>query len=205
MQYDAATEKRKRALAESLKRIMWEKPFSKITINDIVGECGVNRKTFYYHFEDIYALLKWMLEQEAVEVVKSFDLLMNTEDAVTFVIDYVDTNRHILACAYDSIGREEMRRFFYSDFINVVSTVIDRAESACGVEAGEDFKHFLAEFYTEALAGNLICMFRKELPYDRETIVNNLILILKTSIPNALTAKAGERSKSPNPCASIIQ
>ena len=111
----------------------------------------------------------------------------------------------ILACAYDSIGREEMRRFFYSDFINVVSTVIDRAESACGVEAGEGFKHFLAEFYTEALAGNLICMFRKELPYDRETIVNNLILILKTSIPNALTAKAGERSKSPNPCASIIQ
>lgn len=27
-------------------------------------------QTFYYHFEDIYALLKWMLEAEAIEVVK---------------------------------------------------------------------------------------------------------------------------------------
>ncbi len=192
MHYDAAAEKRKRALAESLKKIMMEKPFSKITVNDIVKDCGVNRKTFYYHFEDIYALLKWMLEREAVEVVKGFDLLMNAEDAVTFVIDYVNANRHILSCAYDSIGREEMRRFFYSDFINVVSTVIDRAGADAGVRVDEDFKRFLADFYTEAIAGNLINMFNEDFPYPRETAVHNLLLILKTSIPNALAAKAGE-------------
>lgn len=32
--------------------------------------CGLNRNSFYYRFEDIYALFKWMLGQEAVEVVK---------------------------------------------------------------------------------------------------------------------------------------
>ena len=190
MQYEQATEKRKRALAESLKKQMREKPFSKITINDIVTDCGVNRKTFYYHFEDVYALLKWILEEEAVEVVKSFDLMINAEDAVNFVIDYVSENRHILACAYDSIGREEMRRFFYTDFIQLVTEIIERAEEAEGVRVEAEFKHFLADFYTEALAGNLICMFHGEFRYDREEITNNLLLILKSSLPGVLTAKA---------------
>lgn len=68
---------------------MSEKPLSKVTLNEIINNCGVNRKTFYYHFEDIYALLKWMLEQEAIEVLKNFNLLVNPEKAIAFVIDYL--------------------------------------------------------------------------------------------------------------------
>ena len=37
---------------------MEKKPLSNITVSEIIADCGVNRKTFYYHFEDIYALLK---------------------------------------------------------------------------------------------------------------------------------------------------
>ena len=89
----------------ALKSAMKNKTLSKITVSEIIQTCRVNRKTFYYHFQDIYELLKWTLEQEAVEVVKNFDLLVNAEDAVAFVIDYVSTNQHILKCAYDSMGR----------------------------------------------------------------------------------------------------
>ena len=35
-----------------------------------------------------------------------------------FVLDYVKTNKHLLCCAYDSMGRDEMKRFF-SDFIGI--------------------------------------------------------------------------------------
>ena len=31
-------------------------PFSKITIQKLAGQCGVNRQTFYYHFDNIYEL-----------------------------------------------------------------------------------------------------------------------------------------------------
>ena len=33
-----------------------EKPLDKITIQDIADQCGINRNTFYYHFDDIYSL-----------------------------------------------------------------------------------------------------------------------------------------------------
>lgn len=40
----------KKALEVSLKKLLKEKPFDKITIADLTGDCGISRMTFYYHF-----------------------------------------------------------------------------------------------------------------------------------------------------------
>lgn len=100
----------KKMLCTSLKKIMKHKAFSKITVSELIKDCNVNRKTFYYHFEDIYGLLKWILEQEAFEVVKQFDLLVNYRDAFDFAINYVEQNSFFLNCIYDSVGRDELKR-----------------------------------------------------------------------------------------------
>ena len=77
MKQDQKTLNTKKALAASLKKFMKQKPLSKITVSQLISDCNVNRKTFYYHFEDIYDLLKWTLEEEAIEVVKQYDLLVD--------------------------------------------------------------------------------------------------------------------------------
>lgn len=112
MKRATSSQETKRALAASLKKLMTKKSLSKITINEIVRDCGVNRNSFYYHFEDIYALFKWMLEQEAVEVVKQFDLVMDYREAILFIMNYVAENKHIVNGAYDAMGREGLKRFF---------------------------------------------------------------------------------------------
>ena len=195
MKYEAVSLNTKKMLSAALKDAMKRKALSKITVSEIVRVCGVNRKTFYYHFQDIYDLLKWTLEQEAVEVVKKFDLLVNADDAISFVIDYVEENRHILSCAYDSMGRDELRRFFYADFIEITLSLVEQAEARTGHRADAKFKRFLAEFYTEALAGMLINLFKTDFGYDREELRENLLLLMKTTIPNALQAgKCGENT-----------
>ena len=100
-----------------------------------------------------------MLEEEAVEVVKQFDLLADYREAVLFVLNYVQTNKHLLCCAYDSMGREEMKRFFCADFIGITQSVICDTERQMGIHAEEQFKEFLSHFYTEAIAGLLIGEF----------------------------------------------
>lgn len=155
----------KREIAEALKKFMRQKPFSKITVSEIIRECNINRKTFYYHFTDIYALLKWIFEEEAIQVVRHFDLLVDYEEAIAFVVDYVEQNDYLISCAYDSIGREEMKRFFCADFHSVVQSVFDRAEEEKQSQLEPEFKAFLVRFYTEALAGTLIEMVREQ---DRE-------------------------------------
>lgn len=59
-------------------------------MSDIVKDCQINRKTFYYHFKNIYDLVKWMLEEEAVEIVKKLHLMNDYEDAIVFVLNYVE-------------------------------------------------------------------------------------------------------------------
>ena len=182
--------KTKKSLAAALKKAMETKKLSKITVSELIAECNVNRKTFYYHFEDIYALLKWMLEEEAIEVVKQFDMVVNTEEAFRFVMDYVEENKHIINCAYDSMGHEELKRFFYTDFNSILFGAIKNSEDKMGISLDESFEEFLARFYTEAAAGILIDWIKNRVSQDREAVLQNLLLIYRVSIPAILKEKA---------------
>lgn len=187
MKHEITSMNTKRTLSASLKKIMEHKKLSKITISEIIADCGVNRKTFYYHFEDIYALLKWTMEQETVEVLKNFDLLKNPEEAITFVADYADQNKHIFNCAYDSMGRDEMKRFFHSDFYNVILSIIEGVEKNHKTALPEDFKKYLTNFYTEALSGILIDYFQhKKDKKSRDEMIQYTLFVLKKSIPNII-------------------
>ena len=178
MKHEVTTYNTKRLIADTLKVLMLTKPFSKITISEIITACKINRKTFYYHFEDIYALLKWMFEEEAIEVVKHFDLFVDYGEAIRFVMKYVDENDYIISCAYDSIGRDEMKRFFYTDFVGVVTSVIDAAEKNLNKNIDPDFKQYVAKFYTEALSGMLIDWAKERDKHDRDKVVGYLSSII---------------------------
>lgn len=190
MKHEVTTLNTKRTLAASLKKFMEIKPLSKITVSEIISDCGVNRKTFYYHFEDIYALLKWMLDEEAVEVVKQFDLLVDYREAILFIMDYVKNNKHLLSCAYDSMGRDEMKRFFYADFVGIVQSAIDTTEQQLGLAVNTTFKKFLVHFYTEAIAGLLISEFKDQEDHNPQKVVEYFSLILKSSLPEVLKSAA---------------
>ena len=189
MKHSVTTLNTKRLIANSLKKIMSKKPFSKITVTEIIKDCGVNRKTFYYHFADIYALLKWMFEEEAVEVVKNFDIYTNPEEATEFVIEYVEKNEHIINCAYDSIGREEMKNFFSSDFRGIIYGVITDAEKNFEVKLDADYKKFLTNFYTEAFAGMLIDWIKDREFTDKEKTVEYVTKTVKSTIEGVMLKK----------------
>ena len=66
----------KRALEQSLKNLLLQKPLHKITISDIADDCGINRMTFYYHFKDIYDLVEWACIENATRALagqKTYD------------------------------------------------------------------------------------------------------------------------------------
>ncbi|MBQ3969973.1 MAG: TetR/AcrR family transcriptional regulator C-terminal domain-containing protein [Clostridia bacterium] len=182
MKHEITSMNTKKALARSLRSAMEKKTFSKITVSEIISDCGVNRKTFYYHFQDIYALLKWMLEQDAIEVVKKFDLIVDYEEAITFVMDYVESNNHIINCAYDSIGHDHVKSFFYSDFISLASDLITNAENKIGLKLDEDYKKFLSKFYTEALSGMLMDWIKNREQIDRKSIIDYISKTIRVSL-----------------------
>lgn len=52
-------------LADALLDIMGEKDIEAVRIHDITERAGINRQTFYHHFDDIYDLAEFAYDREA--------------------------------------------------------------------------------------------------------------------------------------------
>lgn len=186
MKHETTTLMTKKALVASLKKLMEKKPLGKISVREIIEDCKVNRKTFYYHFHDIPDLVKWMFEEEAIEVVKQYDIITDYEDAIRFAMNYVEENKHICNCACDALGRDELKQFFQQDFFSVVGNFIDKLSENMNVP--KDYKLFIINFYTKALSSLLIDWIRSKNKdiNAKEKFIKYLSITLYGSIKHSL-------------------
>lgn len=59
----------KKAISIAFWQLLEEKPFNKITVQNIVDCCQINRNTFYYHFQDIPALAEYSIKEWTEQVI----------------------------------------------------------------------------------------------------------------------------------------
>ena len=129
------------------------------------------------------------------EVVKQFDLLVDYKDTFDFVIDYVEKNAFFLNCIYDSVGRDELKRFFYQNFIGLVKKIVRDTETNLNAEITDSFRHFLCNFYTEAIAGTLIDLFQKPNAYDRAELFEYVAVVFRNSLPAILLSQSSSENE----------
>lgn len=199
MKHEVSTYLTKKLFADSLKAAMKEKPFSRITVSEIIHACGVNRKTFYYHFTDIYDLLKWMFQQEALGLVKYFDLVVSAEEAITFIMDYVEQNDHIINCAQDALGSDELKRFFTAGFLDIAKSIIIQAEASTGTQLEPGYRDFLCQFYVGAVSNMLTEWARNRDPNHRQAILEYCIITIRGSILGISQLHKQLKNKAINP------
>ena len=192
MKQYASSERTKQALALSLKKFMEKKPLNKITVREIIEDCGVNRKTFYYHFQDIFDLTEWMFDRDAVDFIRQYNSVENYDDGFRFLFTYIRNNRHLCACALDSLGTANLKRFFYKDLNETVFSVI--REAAAGLEVSQEYQEFLADFYLGALISVFMNWMRNGMDEEEsEKIIRYLKLTLRGNLRSALV-----RADNPN-------
>ena len=68
---------------------------SKITIQKLAGQCGVNRQTFYYHFDNIYDLMSKAFEYELVHESRIYEEV-TWEYAINSFLQWMKENRVII-------------------------------------------------------------------------------------------------------------
>lgn len=188
MKHELSTRMTRELLAGSLKKLMQKKPLSKITITEIVKDCGVNRHTFYYHFDDIYALVEWMFDQEAVELLRKSDNCLSWDEGVLLFLEYIKDNEHICRCALDSLGREHLQRFFYNDVVRISGKIV--GELSDGLDVDERTKRFITEFYTSAIVETAIRWIRQGMRETPREIIRLLDITMRGNIKAALERAA---------------
>ena len=111
MKYETTSQNTKKMLANTLISLMKKKPLSKISISEIVKTCQINRKTFYYHFEDIYKLLEWHLEQEMADILNIPTPLDNFDNIFKLSTNFLEQNTYLYNCADDPYGCDILMEF----------------------------------------------------------------------------------------------
>ena len=156
-------------MGEALKKLIKDRPFSKITVQDIVAECNINRNTFYYHFENNYDLLSFVYEQEVQNIVESFHKANATiPQAMDFVLDYIDKNIPLCQCAYESLGEQQLKIIFEKDLLEFVRATIDYYALENTVKFSEDLKSFVGYSYSNLLSTQIIWYIRHSIELDKE-------------------------------------
>lgn len=176
----------KKALAYSLKKIMNTTPLSKITVNDIVRDCGVNRRTFYYHFKDIYDLLEWIYKNEVANVMAENKTYDTWQQGFLKIFYYLSENKKLVINTYNSIGRDNLENHLYSAVYVLVLNVVD--EITKGLEVSEKEKEFVVNFYKVALVGILLEWIKTNMTENPEQIIENLTRLLTGDTFKALVS-----------------
>jgi probable dihydroxyacetone kinase regulator len=151
----------KKSLAMALKELMREKSIDKITIKEITDKCYLSRKSFYYHFDDKYALINWIYYHDFVvelegQVLESWETLEN-------ICHFFYENEHFYRNALNS----ETTNTFKDYFSEILNEILHKRLST--VITTHDHKDFFIELYADFLQGAITkwLMNYSKLPPDQ--------------------------------------
>lgn len=185
----------KRALEESLKRMLLKKPVNKITISDITEDCGINRMTFYYHFKDIYDLLEWSCLEDAAKALAGKKTYDTWQEGFLQIFQAVLDNKPFIQNVYQSVSREQVETYLYALTHNLVIGVVE--EKALGMEVRDEDKEFIADFYKFAFVGLMLDWIKNGMKKDPQQIIERLSILIEGDITRALNRYCIDTSNSP--------
>jgi len=87
-------------------KLLKEKPFEKITVKDIVEDCGLTRNAFYYYYEDIYDILDAVFDREIKNMAERY-LSEGVPWAELFVYSsrFLEENERLVRHLFKSLKR----------------------------------------------------------------------------------------------------
>lgn len=184
----SVSEQTKLQLAAALKILMAQKSMDKITIAELTNLCNIRRQSFYYHFEDIYDLLRWMIENEALSLLKQQEGALLWKEGLLQLFRYLEENRTVCLCALKSVGRDHLRRFFEADIYAIIHRTIEQLTENIGVHNNLDSfvdVEMLTHFYVVALAGMIESWLLGEIDRTPEQLIQFVDIILNDQINGA--------------------
>ncbi|WP_458863667.1 TetR/AcrR family transcriptional regulator [Acidaminobacterium chupaoyuni] len=185
----------KRAIIESFVMLLNEMPFDKITVKDIVDRCGVNRNTFYYYFQDIYALLDEVFRTETEKVILENNLFDSWQEGILQSIGFVFENKTAIRHLYGSLNRERLERYLYDVTGSIMMRYVEK--EAEGLDAAPEDIKVIAEFYKFALVGMALDWIGSGMKHDVSNVINRMGILLDGSIRAALERSIGPREQLP--------
>ena len=126
-----------------------ERPFDEITVTDLVTRCEINRKTFYYYYQDLYAVLTEIFESELETVLGGVKEHVTWEEGIAQAMQIALRHKRAVYHVYHSMQRESLEKYLYNVAGEVMRRYVERQSE--GIHASQGDKDIIVQIYQSAL------------------------------------------------------
>ena len=122
-------------ILETFANMLEQMPLEKITVTALIRECNIGRNTFYYHYEDIYALLDDTLSRS----IGKYENAVQNEDWKSVMKDLLYScrdNRNKVYHIYNSLSRDRLAHYAFARTDKAITDYIKNLTEAGNVDPG---------------------------------------------------------------------
>lgn len=180
----------KRAIKEAFWKLLNERPLTQISVREIVEECGINRNSFYYHFQDIPALIEEIVTDAANALIQKYPNIASVDEAVEAAFRFTMDNKKAVLHICNSVNRNTYEQYLMRICEYVITTYFDTVFDKEGIN--EKSREIVILFLKCELFGLFIDWINGGMAEDAIVKLKQMF-----SLCNGLTNELLERCKHP--------
>ena len=169
---------------EALILLLEKKEYSFITIKEICKKAGVNRSTFYLHYETVDDLLsetieyvgqkihkkfnKKVLDKQTIKNSKLEDLFLVTPEYLLPYLEFLRENKAVYKIAYSQPNVLKEQHIISYLFKNIFEPILDR------FSVPKEEQRYMMSFYLHGISAVMIDWIRNDCKETIQAILNIL-------------------------------
>ena len=162
----------KEIIKDTFWEILEEKPYNKITVQDIVNRCRVNRNTFYYHFQDIPTLMTDSIEDWMEEVIQKYGTFTSPVDCLTYLADECMKRKKAFLNLFRSVQKDTFLSGLNRMGYDITRSYVDKIGEYKQISKEE--KEIFVRCYKCVFVGSLLDWLEEGASYDLKALYEEL-------------------------------
>ena len=115
----------KKEIKNTFLNMLERMPLNQITVKLLVSECGINRNSFYYHYQDIPALIEEIVREEADAIIREYSTIDSMQTGLKAILSFALIKRKALLHIFNSINRDIFEQHLWKICDYIVSSYLN--------------------------------------------------------------------------------
>lgn len=168
-------------------KLLNKKSLHNVTVTELAKQCKIERKTFYYHYENLTELIKEIFDEELDQVIEEYNETLSWEEGFILAAKFILDNKKAIKHMYESDYKIELEKYVFSISGEIMNKYVSRQAEM--TRAQEMDVKLIAYFYQCALSSALIQWVATDMKTDPKVVTRrmgelmdgNILLSLKRS------------------------
>lgn len=176
----------KREIKASMIRLLQSMPIDNIKVKTIIDDCGISRNTFYYHYSDIYDVLKEIFDEILRKVLETDANNFNWEEVFHKVANSALINRNVIYNIFSSRYFENIKAYVDNAIGNIIAEKMREQCILKNQSINEDDIRIISTFYKHAVNGTFVEWIHNGMKTDPKVFIEKIGKLFPKDIENSI-------------------